>query len=49
MEYKVSMGGGRPLPEPLPDLENYAVDFDGVDDPAHPYNWRFATKYGNYP
>jgi DHA1 family multidrug resistance protein-like MFS transporter len=45
MDEKFTMGQGRLLPAPLPDLENYVVDFDGDDDPSHPYNWPFAVKY----
>lgn len=44
MGEKISMGMGRPLPQPLPDPEDYVVDFDGIDDPSHPYNWKFTTK-----
>ncbi|KAJ5408665.1 hypothetical protein N7509_002548 [Penicillium cosmopolitanum] len=44
MDEKGTMGQGRPLPAPLPDLENYVVDFDGDDDPSHPYNWPFTVK-----
>ncbi|CAI7653330.1 unnamed protein product [Penicillium pancosmium] len=44
MDEKVTMGQGRPLPAPLPDLENYVVGFDGDDDPSHPYNWPFTVK-----
>ena len=39
------MGMGKPIPPPLPDLEDYTVDFDGVDDPMHPYNWKRSAKY----
>ncbi|KAL4928884.1 MFS transporter/fungal specific transcription factor domain-containing protein [Aspergillus undulatus] len=38
------MGGGKPMPPPLPDSKHYVVDFDGPDDPAHPFNWSFANK-----
>ncbi|KAK5791482.1 hypothetical protein VI817_006791 [Penicillium citrinum] len=44
MGEKLTLGKGRPLPSSLPDLEDYAVDFDGIDDPSHPYNWGFTTK-----
>lgn len=49
MDEKISMGMGRPLPQPLPDLEDYVVDFDGIDDPSHPYNWKFTSKYAIPP
>lgn len=45
MGEKLSLGKDRSLPDPLPDIEDYAVDFDGIDDLSHPYNWGFATKY----
>jgi len=45
MGEKLTLGKDRPLPNPLPDLEDYAVDFDGIDDHSHPYNWGFTTKY----
>ncbi|OOQ83816.1 MFS-type transporter [Penicillium brasilianum] len=44
MAEKLSMGMGRPAPPILPDSEYYVVDFDGINDPAHPYNWKFTTK-----
>lgn len=45
MTEKVSIGMDKPLPPPLPDQRDYLVDFDGVDDPIHPYNWKTSTKY----
>lgn len=35
-----AMGGGRPIP-PIPgEMEkDYIVEFNGPDDPTHPYNW----------
>jgi DHA1 family multidrug resistance protein-like MFS transporter len=44
MDEKLSMGMGRLSPPMLPDSANYVVDFDGINDPAHPYNWKFTTK-----
>lgn len=38
------LGSGRPLPEPLPDSELYQVDFNGPDDPEHPFNWSTGRK-----
>ncbi|KAH8696423.1 major facilitator superfamily domain-containing protein [Talaromyces proteolyticus] len=39
------MGGGKAFPPPLPDSDDYLVEFDGFDDPDHPYNWSFAVKF----
>ncbi|KAJ5157263.1 uncharacterized protein N7482_008363 [Penicillium canariense] len=44
MTEKLGLGLGRPLPPPLPDPQDYVVEFDGMDDPAHPYNWKFSMK-----
>ena len=41
---KLSMGMGKPIPPPLPDPEDYLVEFDGINDSKHPYNWKRATK-----
>lgn len=41
----LSMGAGKPIPPSLPDSNEYVVDFDGPDDPAHPLNWSFTVKY----
>jgi len=38
-------GGGKPYPPPLPDQEEYVVEFDGKDDPLHPQNWPFKRKW----
>lgn len=45
MGEKTSLGMGRSLPPPLPDAQEYLVDFDGLDDPEHPYNWKSSRKY----
>lgn len=37
-------GGGKPYPPPLPDREEYVVEFDGKDDLLHPQNWPFKRK-----
>lgn len=42
---KLSLGLGKPLPPRLPGAEEYTVDFDGEDDPLHPYNWPQSIKY----
>ena len=39
-------GGGKPYPPPLPEREEYVVEFDGKDDPLHPMNWPFRRKSG---
>ena len=38
-------GGGKPYPPPLPEQEEYVVEFDGPDDPLHPQNWALKKKY----
>ena len=38
-------GGGKPYPPPLPEQEEYVVEFDGKDDPIHPQNWPFKKKW----
>lgn len=45
MHEKISMGMGRPIPPPLPHPEDYAVEFDEMIDPMHPYNWKRSSKY----
>ncbi|KXL51040.1 MAG: hypothetical protein FE78DRAFT_136640 [Acidomyces sp. 'richmondensis'] len=37
-------GGGKPYPPPLPDREEYVVEFNGYDDPTHAQNWPLKTK-----
>lgn len=37
-------GGGKPFPPPLPEREEYVVEFNGKDDPLHPQNWAFNRK-----
>lgn len=44
----LSMGRGRAFPSPLLNLDDYIVDFDGPDDPDHPYNWKFSVKYAGF-
>lgn len=39
-------GGGKPYPPPLPEREEFVVEFDGKDDPLHPQNWPFKRKFG---
>lgn len=43
------MGQGKAFPPPLPNREDYVVDFDGPDDPQHPLNWPLFTKYAIPP
>ncbi|PVI02435.1 MFS general substrate transporter [Periconia macrospinosa] len=38
------MGAGKPFPPPLPDREEYVVEFDGPDDPLHAQNWPMKKK-----
>ncbi|KAL2832499.1 bicyclomycin resistance protein [Aspergillus cavernicola] len=40
----ISMGAGKTLPPPLPDSNDYVVEFNGPNDPTHPLNWRFPVK-----
>ncbi|KKK24302.1 putative MFS transporter [Aspergillus rambellii] len=37
-------GAGKPYPPPLPDKEEYVVEFAGPDDPLHPQNWPIRKK-----
>lgn len=39
-----AMGAGKPYPQPLPDQEDYVVEFDGPDDPLHAQNWPLKKK-----
>lgn len=48
MSEKLYMGLGRSFPAPLPNPEDYIVEFDGPDDPKHPYNWKFSVKYVDF-
>lgn len=48
-ETPLSMGMGKSIPPPLPDREEYMVDFDGMADPAHPWNWQRPEKYVTPP
>lgn len=38
-------GAGKPYPPPLPEKEEYVVEFVGQNDPLHPQNWSMARKY----
>ena len=38
------MGAGKPMPPPLPDQEEYVVEFDGPEDPLHAQNWSLKKK-----
>ncbi|KAJ6102166.1 hypothetical protein N7486_004593 [Penicillium sp. IBT 16267x] len=44
MNEKPSLGLGKTYPPPPPNLETYVVDFDGPEDPTHPYNWKLSAK-----
>jgi DHA1 family multidrug resistance protein-like MFS transporter len=37
-------GAGKPYPPPLPEQDEYVVEFDGPDDPLHPMNWPIRKK-----
>lgn len=37
-------GAGKPYPPPLPDREEYVVEFDGPHDPLHSQNWPMRKK-----
>ncbi|KAK3709685.1 hypothetical protein LTR37_010712 [Vermiconidia calcicola] len=37
-------GGGKPFPPPLPEREEYVVQFSGFDDPRHAQNFKFSKK-----
>ncbi|KAJ6113492.1 hypothetical protein N7523_006809 [Penicillium sp. IBT 18751x] len=39
-----AFGAGKPYPPPLPNREDYVVEFDGPDDPLYPQNWPLKTK-----
>lgn len=39
-----NFGGGKEYPPPLPQREEYVVEFDGPDDPLHPQNWPIKKK-----
>lgn len=37
------MGANKDFP-PLLRSDDYVVEFDGPDDPLHPYNWSMTTR-----
>lgn len=37
-------GGGKPYPPPLPEREEYVVEFSGFDDPRHAQNFPLKKK-----
>ncbi|KAI5457320.1 major facilitator superfamily [Mariannaea sp. PMI_226] len=39
-----AFGAGKPYPPPLPEQEEYVVEFDGPDDPLHSQNWPMRKK-----
>jgi DHA1 family multidrug resistance protein-like MFS transporter len=39
-----NFGGGKPFPPPLPEREEYVVEFDGPNDPLHAQNWPLKKK-----
>ncbi|KAJ2903387.1 uncharacterized protein MKZ38_009964 [Zalerion maritima] len=40
----LAFGAGKPYPPPLPEQEDYVVEFDGPDDPRHAQNWPLQKK-----
>ncbi|TVY34777.1 putative transporter [Lachnellula subtilissima] len=38
------MGVGKPYPPPLPERDEYVVEFEGPDDPMHAQNWPIKKK-----
>ncbi|KAL2863050.1 MFS transporter [Aspergillus lucknowensis] len=38
-------GAGKPYPPPLPEREEYVVEFTGPDDSLHPQNWPMRKKF----
>ncbi|CEN60690.1 Putative Synaptic vesicle transporter SVOP and related transporters [Aspergillus calidoustus] len=38
------MGAGKEYPPLLPDPEQFVVEFDGANDPLHPYNWTLLRR-----
>lgn len=44
-EMWLPMGANKEYPPLLPDSEGYVVEFDGANDPLHPYNWSTARRY----
>lgn len=43
-EQWLPLGGGKPFPPKLPDQEEFVVEFVGVGDGLHPFNWGFGKK-----
>ncbi|KAL6703999.1 hypothetical protein ACN47E_008850 [Coniothyrium glycines] len=39
-----AFGAGKAYPPPLPEREEYVVEFDGPDDPLHAQNWPLKKK-----
>ncbi|KAJ4267335.1 hypothetical protein NW762_003439 [Fusarium torreyae] len=39
-----NFGAGKPYPPPLPEQEQYVVEFDGPNDPLHSQNWPLRKK-----
>lgn len=39
------MGANKEHPPFLPDSEAYVVEFNGANDPLHPYNWSMTRRY----
>ena len=39
-----AFGAGKDYPPPLPEREEYVVEFDGPEDPLHAQNWPLSKK-----
>jgi DHA1 family multidrug resistance protein-like MFS transporter len=39
-----AFGAGKSYPPPLPEREEYVVEFNGADDPLHAMNWPLRKK-----
>ncbi|KAF2447743.1 major facilitator superfamily [Karstenula rhodostoma CBS 690.94] len=39
-----AFGAGKPYPPPLPERDEYVVEFEGPDDPLHAQNWPLKKK-----
>ncbi|KAK8166670.1 major facilitator superfamily [Phyllosticta citrichinensis] len=39
-----AFGAGKPYPPPLPEREEYVVEYEGPDDPLHAQNWPLRKK-----
>ncbi|KAL3476502.1 major facilitator superfamily domain-containing protein [Aspergillus californicus] len=40
----MAMGAGKEYPPLIPDPDGFVVEFDGANDPLHPYNWTLQRR-----